>query len=108
MMLRLATSGSQVPGMARVSWVVPARADDFTGKVVGVIARRRSGRTAGRSRRPEGRRFAVHAAMTGLDRSELFAELVKAGCRRSVVSHHQVMAEEPAEPDAGQSRGARL
>jgi hypothetical protein len=44
----------------------------------------------------------------GVDRSELFAEMVRAHCRRSIVSHHQAMAGEPAEPDAGQSRGARL
>jgi len=35
------------------------------------------------------KRFTVHAAMTGVDRSELFAELVKAGCRRFVVSDRE-------------------
>jgi hypothetical protein len=45
--------------------------------------------------------------MTGMDRSELLAELVKAGCRRSVVSDRQAAAGEPVEPDAGQSRGDR-
>jgi hypothetical protein len=38
--------------------------------------------------------------MTELDRSELLAELVKAGCRRFVVSDRQAAAGEPAEPDA--------
>lgn len=35
------------------------------------------------------RRFSVHAAMTGLDKSQLFAELVKAGCKRFVVSDRE-------------------
>ena len=43
--------------------------------------------------------------MTGLDRSELFAEMVRTHCRRFVVSDRQAAAGEPAEPDAGQSRG---
>jgi hypothetical protein len=35
------------------------------------------------------RRFGVHAEMTGLSKSELFAELVKAGCKRFVVSDRE-------------------
>jgi hypothetical protein len=46
------------------------------------------------------RRFAVHATMTVLDRSELFAEMVRTHCRRFVVSDRQAAAGEPAEPDA--------
>ena len=46
------------------------------------------------------RRFAVHATMTGVDRSELLAEMVRAHCRRFVVSDRQAAAGEPAEPDA--------
>ena len=45
------------------------------------------------------KRFGVHAEMSGLSKSELFAELVKAGCRRYVVSDRQG-AGEPAESDA--------
>ncbi len=48
---------------------------------------------------PLARRFAVHAAMTGVDRSGLFAELVRAHCRRFVVSDRQAAAEGGAEPD---------
>ncbi len=51
------------------------------------------------------RRFGVHAEMVGKSKSELFADLVRAGCRRFVVSDR---ASEPggagdlaAEPDAG-------
>ena len=32
------------------------------------------------------KRFSVHAAMTSSDRSELFAEMVRAHCKRFVVS----------------------
>ena len=46
------------------------------------------------------RRFAVHATMTGLDRSELLAEMVRTHCRRFVVSDRQAAAGEPAETDA--------
>ncbi len=35
------------------------------------------------------RRFTVHAAMTGVDRSTLFAEMVRAHCRRFVVSDRE-------------------
>jgi hypothetical protein len=35
------------------------------------------------------KRFSVHAAMLGLDKSELFGELVKAGCKRFVVSDRE-------------------
>lgn len=41
------------------------------------------------------RRFGVHAEMSGLSKSELFADLVKTGCRRYVVSDRQVREEEP-------------
>jgi hypothetical protein len=34
------------------------------------------------------KRFAVHAEMTDLDRSELFAEMVESYCRRFVVHDH--------------------
>ena len=34
------------------------------------------------------RRFAVHAEMTDLDKSELFVEMVRAHCRRFVVHDH--------------------
>jgi hypothetical protein len=34
------------------------------------------------------RRFGVHAEMTGQDKSELFAEMVRAHCRRFVVHDH--------------------
>jgi hypothetical protein len=43
------------------------------------------------------RRFSVHAAMTGMDKSELFAELVRAGCRRFVVSDRERGPGESAE-----------
>ena len=46
------------------------------------------------------RRFAVHATMTGMDRSELLAEMVRTHCRRFVVSDRQSPAEALAEPDA--------
>jgi len=47
------------------------------------------------------KRFGVHAEMSGLSKSELFAELVKAGCRRWVVSDRQVRdGDPPAEADA--------
>ena len=38
--------------------------------------------------------------MTGMDRSEPLAELVKAGCHRFVVNDRPATAGEPAEPDA--------
>lgn len=44
------------------------------------------------------RRFAVHATMTGVDRSELFAEMVRTTCRRFVVSDRE-------RPGEGQGRG---
>lgn len=34
------------------------------------------------------RRFGVHAEMSGQDKSELFAEMVRAHCRRFVVHDH--------------------
>ncbi len=46
------------------------------------------------------RRFGVHAEMTGQSKSELFAELVRAGCRRYVVHDHGRDRGEPAEPVA--------
>lgn len=47
------------------------------------------------------RRFGVHAEMSGQSKSELFAELVKAGCRRWVVSDRQAREGEPtAEGEA--------
>jgi len=46
------------------------------------------------------RRFTVHAAMTGVDRSTLFAEMVRAHCRRFVVSDRERGPGEAAEPDA--------
>ncbi len=46
------------------------------------------------------KRFTVHAAMTGLDKSELFAELVKNGCKRFVVSDRERGPIEVSEPDA--------
>jgi hypothetical protein len=42
--------------------------------------------------------------MTGLDRSDLFAEMVRSQCRRFVVNDRQATPGEMAEPDAGQSR----
>ncbi len=44
------------------------------------------------------KRFGVHAEMVGLNKSELFAELVKAGCKRFVVSDRE--RAETAEADA--------
>ncbi len=46
------------------------------------------------------KRFTVHAAMTGMDKSELFAEMVKATCRRFVVSDRQSGPGEPVDTDA--------
>ncbi len=44
------------------------------------------------------KRFGVHAEMAGLSKSELFADLVKTGCRRWVVSDRQGgVGEPPAE-----------
>ena len=34
------------------------------------------------------RRFGVHAEMAGISKSDLFAELVRGGCRRYVVHDH--------------------
>jgi hypothetical protein len=44
------------------------------------------------------KRFGVHAEMTGVSKSELFAELVRAGCKRFVVSDRQ--GEQAAEEAA--------
>jgi hypothetical protein len=46
------------------------------------------------------KRFAVHAEMVDLDRSELFAELVRTHCRRFVVHDHGKDAGELAESGA--------
>lgn len=47
------------------------------------------------------RRFGVHAEMVGMSKSELFAELVRAGCKRFVVSDRERgPGEPPAEVDA--------
>ncbi len=47
------------------------------------------------------RRFGVHAEMMGLSKSELFADLVRAGCRRFVISDRERgPGEPPAEVDA--------
>jgi hypothetical protein len=46
------------------------------------------------------KRFTVHAAMLGMDRSELFAELVRAGCRRFVVSDRQSGPDDAGEAPA--------
>lgn len=43
------------------------------------------------------KRFGVHAEMLGLSKSDLFAELVKTGCRRFVVHDHGKESGEPAE-----------
>jgi hypothetical protein len=40
------------------------------------------------------RRFGVHAEMTGVGKSELFAELVRIGCKRFVVSDREREAEQ--------------
>lgn len=40
------------------------------------------------------KRFGVHAQMTDLDKSELFAEMVRTHCRRFVVHDH---GRDPAE-----------
>jgi len=47
------------------------------------------------------RRFGVHAEMTGLSKSALFAELVRAGCKRFVVSDRERGPGEVAETIAG-------
>lgn len=44
------------------------------------------------------KRFSVHAAMTGVDKSELFADLVRAGCKRFRVS--DLEKNDPGEMDA--------
>lgn len=46
------------------------------------------------------KRFGVHAEMVGLSKSDLFAELVKAGCKRFVVSDRERGPGEAAETDA--------
>lgn len=46
------------------------------------------------------RRFGVHAEMTGQSKSELFAELVKAGCKRFVVSDRERGPGESVDTDA--------
>ena len=46
------------------------------------------------------RRFGVHAEMTGQSKSDLFADLVRAGCRRYVVHDHGKEAGETAETEA--------
>lgn len=46
------------------------------------------------------KRFSVHAAMTGVDRSTLFAEMVRVHCRRFVVSDRERVPGEAAETDA--------
>jgi len=46
------------------------------------------------------RRFGVHAEMTGQSKSELFAELVRDGCRRYVVHDHGRDQPESAGPEA--------
>ena len=45
-------------------------------------------------------RFTVHAGVAGLSKSALFAELVRAGCRRYVVHDLAKQAGEPDESDA--------
>lgn len=45
-------------------------------------------------------RFGVHAEMTGVSKSELFAELVRAGCKRYVVSDRQAGPVEMTEDAA--------
>ena len=46
------------------------------------------------------RRFGVHAEMTGMGKGELFAELVRTGCRRFVVSDRE--QQRPGEVGEGQ------
>ena len=46
------------------------------------------------------KRFGVHAEMSGQSKSDLFAELVKAGCKRYVVSDRQGAPGEHVESDA--------
>ena len=41
------------------------------------------------------KRFGVHAEMTGQSKSEFFAELVRTGCRRFVVSDRATREGEP-------------
>ena len=48
------------------------------------------------------KRFGVHAEMMGLSKSDLFAELVRAGCRRFVVSDRQAREGDEA-PEAGRA-----
>jgi hypothetical protein len=53
-----------------------------------------------RDRHAPARRSGGHAEMTGLSESDLFAELVKAGCKRFVVSDRAQVPGEAAEADA--------
>jgi metal-responsive CopG/Arc/MetJ family transcriptional regulator len=46
------------------------------------------------------RKFGVHAEMTGQSKSELFAELVRAGCRKYVVHEHGRETSGSGESDA--------
>ncbi len=46
------------------------------------------------------RRFGVHAEMVGMSKSDLFAELVRAGCKRFVVSDRDRAAGDGADIDA--------
>jgi hypothetical protein len=53
------------------------------------------------------RRFGVHAEMMGVGKSDLFAELVKAGCRRFVVHDRGTGPGASSGPEAAeQGRGA--
>ncbi len=47
------------------------------------------------------RRFGVHAEMVGMSKSELFARLVRDGCKRFVVSDRASEAGEAGEPAEG-------
>lgn len=81
-----------------------------TGDLAGKPRKRRDPSTP---KRPEGKRakltlyldadlakrFAVHAEMMDLDKSELFAELVRAGCRRFVVSDRERGPGSSVEPE---------
>jgi hypothetical protein len=46
------------------------------------------------------KRFAVHATYTDMDRSALFAEMIREHCKRFVVSDRSKGQEEPQEPEA--------
>ena len=45
------------------------------------------------------KRLGVHAEMLGMSKSDLFAELVKTGCKRFVVHDHGKESGEPVEVD---------